>query len=149
VSARQDGSAFSAGRSIFVLISIMSPRHTCALRATPQTARTMVSLHPPFTMPREMCIVAARIITVAYKELYMTMPRDWEHALLTVIHFASSLHDYKYNENDAKIKHMSLQGPYTILISTFKSMLGLNTGLLFYSSMFRRIWRHLHCSSVW
>lgn len=45
VSAKRDGSALSAGRSIFVLISIVSPRHTCALRATPQTARTMASLY--------------------------------------------------------------------------------------------------------
>jgi hypothetical protein len=47
-------------------IDYVDPRHTCTLRATPQTCGTMVSLLPPFTTPRETYIVVAGSIIVVY-----------------------------------------------------------------------------------
>jgi hypothetical protein len=48
-------------------IDYADPRHTCALRATPQTGGTKLSRRPLFTTPREMCIMTASI-TVSYKD---------------------------------------------------------------------------------
>jgi hypothetical protein len=47
-------------------IDYVDPRHTCTLRTTPQTCGTMVSLLPPFTMPRQTCIMVAGSIIVVY-----------------------------------------------------------------------------------
>jgi len=47
-------------------IDYVDPRHTCMLRAAPQTCGTMVSLLPPFTMSRETCIMVAGSIIVVY-----------------------------------------------------------------------------------